>query len=59
MSAGAIDPKQVLGDISGGRVLDVATGTGGFVRCLLDGLGRARVVFPRPIGLADCSFSCI
>jgi SAM-dependent methyltransferase len=34
----AIDPKQVLGDISGGRVLDVATGTGGFVRFLLDGL---------------------
>jgi SAM-dependent methyltransferase len=33
-----IDPKRVLGDISGGRVLDVATGTGGFVRFLLDGL---------------------
>jgi len=34
----AIDPKAVLGDLSGGRVLDVATGTGGFVRFLLDGL---------------------
>jgi SAM-dependent methyltransferase len=33
-----IDPKRVLGDISGGRVLDVATGAGGFVRFLLDGL---------------------
>jgi SAM-dependent methyltransferase len=34
----AIDPKAVLGDLSGGRVLDVATGAGGFVRFLLDGL---------------------
>jgi ubiquinone/menaquinone biosynthesis C-methylase UbiE len=34
----AIDPKVVLGDISGGRVLDVATGTGSFVQFLLDGL---------------------
>jgi ubiquinone/menaquinone biosynthesis C-methylase UbiE len=34
----ATDPKAVLGDLSGGRVLDVATGTGGFVRFLLDGL---------------------
>jgi len=33
-----IDPRDVLGDISGGRVLDVATGAGGFVRFLLDGL---------------------
>ena len=33
-----IDPKAVLGDVSGGRVLDVATGTGSFVRFLLDGL---------------------
>ena len=33
-----IDPKRVIGDLSGGRVLDVATGTGGFVRFLLDGL---------------------
>jgi SAM-dependent methyltransferase len=34
----AINPAAVLGDLSGGRVLDVATGTGGFVRFLLDGL---------------------
>jgi SAM-dependent methyltransferase len=34
----AIDPKAVLGDISGGRVLDVATGTGSFVQFLLDSL---------------------
>jgi SAM-dependent methyltransferase len=34
----SIDPKLVLGDISGGRPLDVATGSGGFVRFLLDGL---------------------
>jgi SAM-dependent methyltransferase len=34
----AIDPKAILGDVSGGRVLDVATGTGSFVRFLLDGL---------------------
>jgi ubiquinone/menaquinone biosynthesis C-methylase UbiE len=32
------DAKDVIGDLSGGRVLDVATGTGGFVRFLLDGL---------------------
>lgn len=31
-------PKAVLGDGPGGRVLDVATGTGSFVRFLLDGL---------------------
>ena len=34
----AVDPRAVLGDVSGGRVLDVATGAGGFVRFLLDGL---------------------
>ena len=34
----AIDPKAVLGDLAGGRVLDVATGAGGFVQFLLDGL---------------------
>jgi SAM-dependent methyltransferase len=33
-----IDPRQFLGDLSGGRVLDVATGAGGFVHVLLDGL---------------------
>lgn len=32
------DPKQILGHISGGRVLDVATGSGGFIHFLLDGL---------------------
>jgi hypothetical protein len=47
LSAGAIDPNHVLGNISGGRVLDVATGTGGFVRFLLDGLGRGWVVLPQ------------
>jgi SAM-dependent methyltransferase len=36
----APDPKAVLGEIDGGRVLDVATGTGGFVGFLLDGLRR-------------------
>jgi SAM-dependent methyltransferase len=34
----AIEPKAVLGAISGGRVLDVATGAGSFVQFLLDGL---------------------
>jgi SAM-dependent methyltransferase len=34
----AIDPRAVLAGISGGRVLDVATGTGGFVGFLLEGL---------------------
>ena len=34
----AIDPKAVLGHLSGGRVLDIATGAGGFVQFLLDGL---------------------
>jgi SAM-dependent methyltransferase len=33
-----IDPRQLLGSLSGGRVLDVATGAGGFVHFLLDGL---------------------
>jgi SAM-dependent methyltransferase len=32
------DPKAVLAGISGGRVLDVATGSGGFIGFLLDGL---------------------
>ena len=31
-------PKDILGHISGGRVLDVATGSGGFIHFLLDGL---------------------
>jgi ubiquinone/menaquinone biosynthesis C-methylase UbiE len=31
-------PKDILGEISGGSVLDVATGTGGFIHFLLDGL---------------------
>lgn len=34
----APDPRAVLGAIDGGRVLDVATGTGSFVAFLLDGL---------------------
>lgn len=31
-------PKDILGEIHGGRVLDVATGAGGFVHFLLEGL---------------------
>ena len=31
-------PKEILNPIPGGRVLDVATGTGGFIHFLLDGL---------------------
>jgi ubiquinone/menaquinone biosynthesis C-methylase UbiE len=31
-------PKDILGHIPGGRVLDVATGGGGFIHFLLDGL---------------------
>jgi SAM-dependent methyltransferase len=31
-------PKDILGHISGGHVLDVATGNGGFIHFLLDGL---------------------
>lgn len=31
-------PKDILGQISGGRVLDVATGTGGFIHFLREGL---------------------
>jgi len=31
-------PKDILGQISGGRVLDVATGNGGFIHFLLEGL---------------------
>ena len=33
-----LSPTEILGNISGGRVLDVATGGGGFVHFLLDGL---------------------
>ena len=33
-----LTPKDILGQISGGRVLDVATGTGGFIHFLLEGL---------------------
>jgi ubiquinone/menaquinone biosynthesis C-methylase UbiE len=33
-----IEPKDLIGHISGGRVLDVATGSGGFIHFLLDGL---------------------
>ena len=33
-----ITAKDILGEISGGRVLDVATGGGGFIHFLLDGL---------------------
>jgi SAM-dependent methyltransferase len=33
-----LSPKDILGHISGGRVLDVATGTGGFIHFLLEGL---------------------
>jgi len=31
-------PKDILGHISGGRILDVATGSGGFIHFLLEGL---------------------
>jgi SAM-dependent methyltransferase len=34
----APDPRAVLGSIDGGRVLDIATGTGSFIAFLLDGL---------------------
>lgn len=34
----ALTPKDILGQISGGRVLDVATGNGGFIHFLLEGL---------------------
>lgn len=32
------EPKDILGRIPGGRVLDVATGSGGFIHFLLEGL---------------------
>ena len=31
-------PKELFGHLSGGRVLDVATGSGGFIHFLLEGL---------------------
>ena len=34
----ALTPKDILGKICGGRVLDVATGNGGFIHFLLEGL---------------------
>ncbi len=33
-----MEPKQLLGEINGGKVLDVATGGGGFIHFLMDGL---------------------
>ena len=33
-----IAPREILGDIDGGKVLDVATGAGGFLRFLIEGL---------------------
>jgi SAM-dependent methyltransferase len=33
-----LSPKDILGEITGGRVLDLATGSGGFIHFLLDGL---------------------
>ena len=33
-----VAPKDILGNLSGGRVLDVATGSGGFIHFLLEGL---------------------
>ena len=33
-----MEAKELIGHISGGRVLDVATGSGGFIYLLLDGL---------------------
>ncbi len=32
------DPREAIGHVAGGRVLDVATGRGGFVAILRDGL---------------------
>lgn len=32
------EPKQLLGEINGGKVLDVATGGGGFIHFLVEGL---------------------
>ncbi len=33
-----MDAKELIGHISGGKVLDAATGSGGFIRFLVDGL---------------------
>ncbi len=40
----ALTPKDILGQISGGGVLDVATGNGGFIHFLLDGLKDYREI---------------
>jgi SAM-dependent methyltransferase len=37
-------PKDILGKISGGRLLDVATGNGGFIHFLLEGLQDYREI---------------
>jgi SAM-dependent methyltransferase len=53
-----VDPKAVLGHLSGGRVLDVATGTGGFVQFLLDGLrDYAEIVGIDAVGERAAAFS--
>jgi len=54
----AIDSKAVLGHLSGGLALDVATGTGGFVRFLLDGLrDHAEIVGTDANGERAAAFS--
>jgi ubiquinone/menaquinone biosynthesis C-methylase UbiE len=37
-------PKDILGQVSGGRVLDAATGNGGFIHFLLEGLKDYREI---------------
>jgi len=39
-----ITPKDILGEISGGRVLDLATGSGGFIHFLIEGLKDYREI---------------
>ncbi len=40
MAGSATEARRILGHIDGGRVLDVATGRGGFIGFLADGLAR-------------------
>jgi ubiquinone/menaquinone biosynthesis C-methylase UbiE len=46
--------RQALGGISGGRVLDVATGEGGFIQTLIQNLKS----YVEIIGIAECVKYC-
>src|SRR5439155_3275225 len=58
LAVAPIAPREILGDIDGGKVLDVATGAGGFLRFLIEGLrGYDSIVGIEQLGRA-CGHLC-